>query len=238
MTAALDLPTVVSLTAGSLMTGIAGWLAVRAFSDARLLAEMGCTPMSELTDGLHEVRGTVKGPDDFRAPVSDRRCIGWRLIVEQQRRSSWELVYDKREMAPFQMEDGTGIVQVDAQKAELVLAQTARVRNGVVSVPGAEWDALRARLGDPAIEPTTPFLRWKEESIEPEDVLTAIGTAVRDADAAPGSPWRMSPENLLLSDRDDAEVVRQQRRRGQRHALWALAGIAVLSYGIWSFVAG
>lgn len=217
------------------MTGIAGWLSVRAFSDARLLAEIGSTPMAELTDGLHEVRGTIKGTDDFRAPISDRSCIGWRLIVEQQRRSTWELVYDKREMGTFAMEDGTGAVQVDAMKAELVLSKTARVRNGVISVPGPEWDALRARLGDPAIEPTTPFLRWKEESIEPDDVMTAIGTLARDE---AGGTWGLSPENLLLSDRDDAEVVRQQRRRGQRHALWALAGIAVLAYGIWSFASG
>lgn len=217
------------------MTVIAGYMSVRAFSDARLLAEIGSTPMGELTDGLHEVRGTVKGADDFRAPISDRRCIGWRLIVEQQRRSTWELVYDKREMGVFGMEDGTGAVQVDASKAELVLAKTARVRNGVISVPGPEWDALRARLGDPAIEPTTPFLRWKEESIEPEDVLTAIGSLARAED---GTAWVIGPENLLLSDRDDAEVVRQQRRRGQRHALWALAGIAVLAYGIWSYASG
>ncbi len=229
----LDLPTLVSLTAGTLMTGIAGWLSVRAFSDARLLAEIGSTPMGELTDGLHEVRGAVKGSPGFRAPVSDRECIGWRLVVEQQRRSTWELVYDKREMGTFAMEDGTGTVAVDAGKAELVLAKTARVRNGVVSVPGPEWESMRQRLGDPAIEPTTPFLRWKEESIEPDDVLTAIGTLVREEGEG---PWRVSAENLLLSDRDDAEVVRQQRRRGQRHLAWALAGIAVLAYGVWSLV--
>lgn len=216
------------------MTGIAGWFSVRAFSDARLLAEIGSTPMGELTDGLHEVRGTVQGTAGFKAPVSDRACVGWRLLVEQQRRSTWEVVYDKREMAPFSLEDGTGSVGVDAEKAELVLARTSRVRNGVMSVPGPDWDALKARLGDPAVEPTTPFLRWKEESIEPEDVITAIGNLSKDE--AAGS-WTISPENLLLSDRDDAEVVRQQRKRGQRHAMWALAGVAVLAYGLWSLVA-
>ena len=108
-----------------------------------------------------------------------------------------------------------------------------RVRTGVMPVPSAEWDALRERLGDPAVEPSTPFLRWREESIEPVDVLTAIGGILKDDDTG---DWRTSSENLLLSDRDDAEVVRQQRRRGQRHALWVLAGIAVLAFGVWSLV--
>jgi hypothetical protein len=221
----------VSLAAGSLMTGISGWFSVRAFQDAKLLAEIGSTPMAELTDGLHEVRGTVQGAADFKAPISQRACLGWRLLVEQQRRSSWEVVYDTREMVPFGLGDGTGNVQVDAGKAELVLARSARVGTGVLSVPSPEWDALKARLGDPAIEPSTPFLRWKEETIEPEDVITAIGNFAREGEA-----WAVSPENLLLSDRDDAEVVRQQRRRGQRHAMWAMAGVAVLAYGVWSLV--
>ncbi len=216
------------------MTGIAGWFSVRAFSDARLLAEIGSTPMGELTEGLHEVRGTVQAGAEAVAPISERACVGWRLLVEQQRRSTWEVVYDKREMAPFSLEDGTGTVAVAAEKAELVLAKTARVRNGVMSVPGPEWEALKARLGDPAVEPTTPFLRWKEESIEPEDVITAIGNLNKDEAT---NQWAASPDNLLLSDRDDAEVVRQQRRRGQRHAMWALAGLAVLAYGLWALVA-
>jgi len=227
----LDVTTMVSLAAGSLMTGISGWFSVRAFQDAKLIAEIGSTPMAELTDGLHEVRGTVQGAADFKAPVSQRACLGWRLLVEQQRRSTWEVVYDTREMVPFGLGDGTGSVQVDAGKAELVLARSTRVGTGVISVPSPEWDALKARLGDPAIEPTTPFLRWKEETIEPEDVITAIGNFAREGEA-----WVVSTDNLLLSDRDDAEVVRQQRRRGQRHAMWALAGVAVLAYGVWSLV--
>jgi hypothetical protein len=229
----LDLTTLVSLTAGSLMTGIAGWLSARAFSDARLLAEIGSTPMGELSEGLHEVRGTVKADNAFTAPMSERPCVGWRLLVEQQRRSNWEAVYEKREMIPFELDDDTGTVRVDASSAEMVLAKTTRVRNGVMPVPSAEWDALRERLGDPTVEPSTPFLRWREESIEPVDVLTAIGGILKDDDTG---GWRTSSENLLLSDRDDAEVVRQQRRRGQRHALWVLAGVAVLAFGVWSLV--
>lgn len=229
----LDLTTLVSLTAGTLMTGIAGWLSARAFSDARLLAEIGSTPMGELSEGLHEVRGTVKAENAHTAPMSERPCVGWHLIVEQQRRSNWETVYDSREIARFELDDDTGTVQVDGSTAELVLARTARVRNGVIPVPSPEWDALRARLGAPAVEPSTPFLRWREESIEPVDVLTAIGSIVKDE--ATGA-WRTSAENLLISDRDDAEVVRQQRRRGQRHALWVLAGLAVLAFGVWSLI--
>lgn len=228
-----DLATLVSLTAGSLMTGIAGWKSYRAFSDARLLVEIGSTPLSEVSEGLHEVRGTVKAEATFTAPISERLCSGWRLLVEQQRRSAWEVVYDTRKTAPFVMDDGTGTLTVDPATAVLVLSKPSRVRSGVMSVPSPEWDALKALLGDPAIEPTTPFLRWKEESIEPDDVLTVIVTLAKPES---GEGWTVSPDNVLISDRDDAEVVKQQRVQGQRQALWALGGIAVLTYGVWSLI--
>lgn len=229
-----DLTTITTLTTGTIVTGVAGWLSFRAFADARLLAEIGATPMGELTDGLHEVRGAVKAPNGVSAPVSSRPCVGWRIVVEQQRRSAWELIYDKREIGPFTMSDGTGEVQVSPETAELVLARTTRARNGVMPIASPEWTALTAQLGEPLAKPTTPFVRWREESIEDDDVLTAIGNIARSE----SGPWALAAENLLLSDRDDADVVRQQRRKGQRHALWAIAGSAVLVYGIWALLGG
>lgn len=220
--------------AGSGATLAGGILAANAFSTARLLGTTGPTPMAELTAMLQEVRGTVIGEESRTAPVSGRSCVFWRLLVEQQRRTRWEAVLDQRDGAQIWLDDGTGRVRIDPREAESVATSTGRVRTGVFATGSPEWADLVGRVGTPENAPTAPFLRWREEIFEVGDTLTAVGRA-----AETEGGWELGPDEgqLILSDRDDAQVVRQHRRNGQRWALIALAGLGVGAWGAWSLLA-
>lgn len=205
----------------------------RAFWTVRQLSASGPTPMSELSPGLHEVRGTSLAEGGVTAPVSGRACMYWRVVVEQLERSRWETVVDRREGVPVWIDDGTGRVRVDPTAGEVVVSGASRTRVGVYTHPSAEWTDIAGRLGTLAMAPTQSFLRWREEFLDPGDVVTVVGTAGRDE----GGGWEISGatrDGLVVSDRDDAEVIRHHRRLGWRWS--AGAGLAALVLGALAYV--
>jgi hypothetical protein len=225
---------VMAATLGGGVTALGLVQAGRAFWTARLLSGSGATPMTELSEGLQEVRGTPLAEGAVTAPLSGRPCLHWRLLVEQQRRTRWETVLDKRASVPFWADDGTGRVRVDPAEAEVVVTAAARVRTGVFAHPSAEWSEVVARVGEPQNPPVLPFLRWREEFLEAGDVVTVVGRAVRDDEGA----WAIvaTEDAFVVSDRDDADVVRHHRRLGRRWALSVGAGTVVLGWGLWSLL--
>lgn len=214
---------------GAVGTLAAAAMAARAFGNARLIASMPPTPIAKLDPGLHEVRGTLAGEGDLVSPLSQRPCVYFRLLLEQRRRNRWETVVDLREARPCALADGSGRVRVDLGAAEVVVAAAQRVRSGVFAVPSAELTELLERLGPVprTNEPAGPFLRWREEVLGAGDVVYAVGTASRDEDA-----WALGAEEgpYVISDRDEAEVIRHQRRAGRR---WAAIGIGCAAIATW-----
>lgn len=214
--------------AACVMLLVGGGLAVSAFSTARLLGATGPTPMAEVTAMLQEVRGTVVAEDRKVAPLSGRSCVYWRLLVEEQRRTRWESVLEEHDGVPIGLDDGTGRVRLDPRAADPVITAAGRVRTGIFAYPSPEWTDLVARLGVTPRSPSTPFLRWREEVLDGGDTLTAIGDAQQDVEG-----WSILPADgqLILSDRDDTQVVRQHRRNGQRWAFVALGGAVIAAWG-------
>lgn len=221
-------------TGGAIGTVASVVLAVRAFGNARLIASIPPTPLRRLDAGLHEVRGALSGEGELVSPVSERPCLYVRLLLEQRRRNRWETVLDRREVRPATLDDETGSVRLDLMQAEVVVASPQRVRTGVYAVPGAELDALLGRLGDVELEtePAGPFLRWREEVLAPGDTVYVVGTA------RPGDDlWTLSAEDgpFVVSDRDEAEVIRHQQRTGRRWAAIGVGSLVAAAWGAWQW---
>ena len=196
----------------------------RAFWTTRMVGASGPTPMIELSEGLHEIRGTSLAEGGVTAPLSGRACMYSRVVVEQLVRTRWQTVIERREAVPVWVDDGTGRVWVDPSAAEVVISGASRVRTGIYTHPSGEWSEVATRLGELAATPSQPFLRWREECLDAGDVVTVVGTARREA----GGGWAMAAaagSAFVVSDRDDGEVVRHHRRLGRR---WALGGVAAL----------
>jgi hypothetical protein len=215
---------------GFLAASVGAVLALRAFGNARLLASTPPTPVTELSEGLHEVAGTWQAANGLVAPVTGRPCAYYRLLLEQRRRNLWETVLDQREALPGRLVDSSGRVTIDLPAADVVIASPDRVRTGVYAVPSVELTALLARVAPPATAPFGPFLRWREESLADGDRLVAVGTARAD-DAG----WALVAEAgapLLVSDRDELEVIRHQSRAGRRWVTVGLLGAGAAAWGV------
>lgn len=219
---------------GVTATGVCVAFAARAFGNARLLAEAAPTPVAELDDGLHEVAGTLQAEGELHAPLTGRPAVFYRLLLEQRRRNRWETVLDQRAALAGAIGDETGAVVLRLDDADVVVASPDRVRTGIFAVPSPELDALLARVAPPSIPPAGPFLRWREEILLAGDRVFAVGTAKGGEagwalHAGEGAP-------LLVSDRDEAEVVRHQRRAGQRWAAIGLVAVGVTLWGGWGLL--
>lgn len=222
----------VGVTATTVCVG----LAARAFGNARLLAEAAPTPVAELDEGLHEVAGRLQaeGESELVAPLTGRPAVFYRLLLEQRRRNRWETVLDQRAALPASIVDDTGAVTLRLDDADVVVASPDRVRTGIFAVPSPELDTLLARVAPPSTPLAGPFLRWREEILLAGDRVFAVGTA-QGGDTG----WALGTGEgalLLVSDRDEAEVIRHQRRAGQRWAAIATVALGAVLWGAWGLL--
>lgn len=224
----------VSLVGGAIGLAVGAVAAFRAFQTARLISSTPATPIADLDPGLHEVKGSLGGEPTLESPLSHRPCAYWHVTVEHRKKNRWESVVDRRAGVPVALDDGSGRVLLDLLAAQVVVSSPQRIRSGIFGVPSAELDDLFTRLEFAPGELQGPFLRYREEVLEPGDRLYAVATAARGADES----WELRAENdvFVVSDRDEAEVVRHQQRTGQRWLALAIAGFAFVAVGAWVYV--
>lgn len=220
---------------GALGVVTCGWLGVRAFSLARLVASVPPTPLDALDPGLHEVTGTLRAAHDVVAPMSGRACAWARLLLEQRRGGRWQTLLDHVQGgAGASLESSGTRAAVDLRTAEVVVSSTQRARAGVLPVPSEDLSALLERLGEVRLEapPAGPFLRWREEMLLDGDTVYVVGSARREEESG---AWNLVADGgpLVVTDRDEGEVIRYQRRIGRQWTLGGLGSLAVLAAGLW-----
>lgn len=223
---------------GAVGVGASIPLAVRAFNQARMVAALPPTPIAELDPGLHEVSGVLRVASSHTAPMSDRPVVWSRLTLEQQRGNRWETLLDSTSGDVGRIEEGSASVALDLRAADVVVSGQVHLRTGTLQAPGAELDALVARIPGAALsaEPAGPFVRWREEVLLDGDPIHVVATARKAEDGS----WELVGEGgpFVVSDRDGSEVVRYLRRTGRRWVLTALASVGVLAWGLWMAAPG
>jgi hypothetical protein len=213
-----------ALGAGVLAFSSAGWLALRAWRTARLISSTPPSTIAALTPGLHEVRGAIRGEGTLTSPLSDRPCVYWRFLLEQRRQNRWETLVDRKEGVPAWLDDGGGRLEVDVLTADVILTRSEHGNGGIFGVPSAELTRVLAALGEEPAALQGPYVRYREEWVSPGDRMHAVGTVSQEGEA-----WRMRAEGdvHVISDRDEAEVIRYEERLALR---WV--GVVVIGAGL------
>ena len=136
---------------------------------------------------------------------------------------------DLRESARCVLDDGSASAALDLMEAEVVVVAAPRVRNGIYSVPSRSSRSSSRASAAPRTRPrdrtcasakkycskATFSMPWA-----PRAGATAAGTL-----AAEDGPY-------VVSDRDEAEVVRHQRRAGRRWTAIGMASLVLLGWGL------
>lgn len=219
----------IALGLGGAAAGILGVMAYRANDAARIIAANPPRPISEINAGPIEVKGVLHGEGKVEGQVTQRPALYARVVIEQYRRNQWEPVLDRKEAALVWLDDGSGRVFVSPKDAQVIVATTRRVQAGIYEVPSPVLTGLLERLGEQP-EILGPFVRWREEVLEDGDVLHAVGAARKDDDGN----WEIHGADTfhVISDRDDAEVIRVWQRRARMQMAGAVLGLAVAFWGL------
>lgn len=90
----------------------------------RLQGILPTAPIRSIPMGLIEVTGKVRYLEPLAAPIKNRRCAGYRYVVEQVKNNSdgkreYSTVIDEKKCNSFLLSDETGDVKVDGNELDM-----------------------------------------------------------------------------------------------------------------------
>lgn len=204
---------------GGALSGLGGWLALgHAATKARIAAlirETRTSPIRALRPGsLVEVQGRVRAEGHvLTAPLSGRPCVYFAFSVEeaQQRtsgtgknrrtRTVWVNRVRDAQRRPFLLDDGTGTVRIDLERAEVGLAVDEGGGSGFLNDPTPAFENALRRYG--VASQGWVFnkkLRYRETVLCEGDPLYALGTF------SGATVTRGREDVLVVTDRGEAYV--------------------------------
>jgi len=106
----------------------------RTFREYRLLTDTPMVPIRSAPMGLVHVRRTPRGEDRLTSPLTRVPCYYYRVNVEKwtekDDKGEWETVRTDTAERKFHLEDATGKVLVDPNRADYELADSFRIETG------------------------------------------------------------------------------------------------------------
>jgi hypothetical protein len=156
------------------------------------------------------VVAAVAGSDILEAPLSRRRCVYYRVEVEQRSGDRWRRVLFETHSIPFVIDDGTGRAVFDPAHARVSLTDDARESSGTFDDATPREQALLRSHGLRSQGIVfNKNLRYREAVIEIGETVAIAGCGVRefDPDAGAGAGYR------------DAAPTRVRLKGSRRHPL-------------------
>ena len=163
----------------------------------------------------------LEGKPALTAPITNRPCAAWRVIIEEQRSngksSSWHKVVDESESTDFALVDQSGRAIVDGTSLSLALDFDASNKQDMFNEGSPE---LRQFLETRGVK-THGFLlkktlRAREGALEEGEVVTVggIGTFLNDPSAQSG--YRGTAKLLQVQALSTGELIATDDRKVYR----------------------
>lgn len=167
--------------------------------------------IASLTPGWAEVQGLARGVgvggEMKCAPISGRRGLGWRVLVEQELGVGWVMVVEHSEFGDFELEDGSGSIRVRASNSPIRLeVAEVRGRGGPFSPPPASVERLIGKATDPQGVLFHKGFRWSEWVLEDGREIIVRGRVVSEPGEA-SLGYRQLSEELVIAGGDETPLV-------------------------------
>ena len=199
--------TILVLLGGALAVYL-NWMALRQRKPPRrALLRVPATQIAGVKDGaMVRIAGRAVERGPLRtSPISQRRCIGFRLVVDRHDGQVWQRVVDLEQLDTFLLSDDTGDAVLHGPFEINVDPYDARSAD----LP-PELFAVLEKEGVPVKGPfgTERQFHYAETVLMPGDEITAFGRATVEIDAAGHAPSpRHPPVMCHLWGRDEAVII-------------------------------
>jgi hypothetical protein len=208
----VELPTILVLLGSGVVVCLNRFAHRQRRPPRRALMRMPETPIAGVKDGdMVRITGRAVARAPLRtSPISQRRCIGFRLIVDRHDGQAWQRVVDQEQLDSFLLTDDTGEAVLHGP-FEIAIdpydARSADPPPELFSVLEKEGVAVRGPFG------TERHFHYVETVLLPGDEITAVGRATVEIDAAGRAPSHRHPpvmchlkgleEAVVIADADD-----------------------------------
>lgn len=200
---------IVFFVVGVLFAGVFAYLGLRSWQRYKLMHDTPTSAIRALRPGFMEAKGKLVAQGDLvESPMTKARCIYYRFVVEEHRRSGkksrWVEVIDECRSTKAVIDDGTGTARVDFSGAELHLRTDASQRSGFLNDASEHLQSVLASRG----RSTTGLvfnkaMRYRETVLQPGDELYVLGqvgwTDGRPSFSAAGPAY-------LISDQGEEKI--------------------------------
>ncbi len=221
-----------------LLLGLEAFLVYKAMANrkrARLFRDTPVVKVAELSPGPVQVQGRVVAfSAPLAAPLSGRPCVYYHFHVQEKRRSQrgpfgsstyWKTVINDVRCIACGVDDGTGVVGLNPQEAELVLDPGTEFRSGFWNDTPPELErVLNDRYGRSSQGLIFNKGMWYSETlIEAGGELLVLGSW----DVAAGGKWQLGKEDcpLIISNESQGALLSSYKRST---LLWSVLAVLVL----------
>jgi hypothetical protein len=203
----------------SLLLGVGMWFCWRGIQKTRKqsqeLLKAPLVDIKNLKNGLYKIEGQIRAQDDLlRSPLSKKKCVYYRFHVEElrssghgrHRTSSWVTVVDDKKWIDFNIDDGTGDVEIDVGLAEVALKSKAFTSSGTFDGASQELEDLMNRRYGKSTKGWlfNKSMRYTESYLRDGDTVMIIGDVEKSKGEAP--EFYKGDHHLLITDMDEKQV--------------------------------
>lgn len=192
-----------------LVAGVLGYLGFSSWKRYKLMHDTPTSAIRSLRPGFMEAKGKLVAQGSLvESPMTKARCIYYRFVVEEHRRSGknsrWVEVIDECRSTKAVIDDGTGTALVDFTGAELHLRTDASQRSGFLNDASDHLQEVLASRG----RSTTGLvfnkaMRYRETVLHAGDELYVLGqvgwTDGKPAFSAAGAAY-------IISDQGEGKI--------------------------------
>ena len=181
-----------------------------------------------------EIVGRAESDKILNSPITKTPCVFWQVVVSEKRSSGksshWAIVYSRNSTEPFNVQDGTGRMQVyPGRETELLLQDDVKKSSGIF---GSLDEQIQSVLKEMGVE-TKGFLnmnrnmRVQERYIEQGDEIYLLGGTASNG----GARVMDADSPLVISDHSELRLLgRFSWRMIGNVVLFAIVGLTLAFY--------
>ncbi|MEM2131464.1 MAG: GIDE domain-containing protein [Candidatus Woesearchaeota archaeon] len=208
---------------GLIFLGVGGFFIFQGYNIKKkknLVEKTETTKINLLKEGICEVKGKVVKKDLLKSPLFEKDCVFYKYYVEEQHKDKkghkrWKIIREGIKYNNFFLEDTSGKVEINPEKAEFDALQS----NSIIIGSGKDFpNHIKKFLEDNNIKYKDLFgsiktMKLTENIIQEKETLYVLGNCEKTNKDESDYQINNKSGILLISTREEKDFVKTLRNK-------------------------